>query len=94
MSFGLILIGRVASGVDGVAGAWLMASPVASGRIPQHSADLWEHWWSGGLKTFGMLRLLSPRELPVVSWIDLALGTFVLLSPWLFHHRQFDTWSR
>jgi hypothetical protein len=96
MSFRLILVGRVASGVNGVLGAWLMLSPLASGRIPQHDADVWAALVVGGvLMTFGMLRLLSPGELPVLSWINLALGTFVLLSPWLFRFASNEarTWS-
>lgn len=85
MSFRLTLIGRAASAVNGMLGAWLMMSPIVSGYASYHDSDVWAVLVVGGtLMTFGMMRLLSPDELPVLSWLNFALGTFVLISPWLF----------
>jgi SPW repeat len=96
MSLRFYLVGRVASGINGVLGAWVMLSPIAFGYVPHHDSDTWAALVVGGiLMMFGMMRLLSPGELPILSWINLALGTFVLLSPWLlrFASNEARTWS-
>jgi SPW repeat len=96
MSLRFYLVGRVASGINGVLGAWLMLSPIAFGYVPHRDSGTWAALVVGGiLMMFGMMRLLSPGELPILSWINLALGTFVLLSPWLlrFASNEARTWS-
>lgn len=61
-----------------------MISPIVFGNTVHPDSGVWATLVAGGvLMTFGMIRLLSPGELPVLSWINLALGACILLSPWL-----------
>jgi hypothetical protein len=84
MSLRLMLIGRVASGMNGLLGACMMVAPVVTGDISRHNPDVWVSLALGGIvMVLGMTRLISPEELPVLSWINLALGSCILLSPWL-----------
>ena len=81
---GLTLIARLASGVNGLLGAWLMIAPLVTGDLSQHNSNVWAILALGGIvMAFGMTRLMSPEEWPVLSWINLVLGGCILVSPWL-----------
>jgi hypothetical protein len=82
--FRLMLIGRLASGLNGLLGIWIMISPLVSGYVVHHDPDVWPSLVMGGiLMMFGMLRLISPEELPILSGINLVVGACILISPWL-----------
>jgi hypothetical protein len=92
MSRHLTLVGRVASGLNGLLGACIMLSPVLLGYATHHDSDVWASLVIGGvLMIFGMTRLISPEELPLLSWLNLALGACVILSPWLFRFAADET---
>ncbi len=80
-----MLVGRLASGLNGLLGAWIMFAPVVTGETAHHAdPSIWAIVTLGGfLMIFGMMRLTRPEELPVLSWLNLALGACILLSPWL-----------
>jgi len=84
MSPRLILIGRLASGANALLGAGIMVAPLVTGNISQHNPAVWASLTLGGtLMSFGMTRLISPEEWPVLSWINLTLGACILIAPWL-----------
>lgn len=79
-----MLIGRLASGANGLVGAWIMVAPLVNGEVSQHNPAVWATLTLGGiLMIFGMTRLTAPEELPVLSWINLMLGVCILVAPWL-----------
>ena len=84
MSPRMMVIVRLASGINGLLGAWIMVAPLVTGTLSDHNSDVWVTLSLGGiLMSFGMTRLISPQEWPVLSWINLALGACILSSPWL-----------
>ena len=92
----LIWIGRLASGINGLLGAWMMLAPVATGGLSAHDPHVWATLALGGVvMTFGMTRAVSPEELPTLSWINLAVGVCILASPWLlrFAANEERMWS-
>lgn len=79
-----MLIGRLASGTNGLLGAWIMIAPLVTGNISDHNPAVWASLALGGfLMTFATTRLIAPEELPVLSWINLTLGGCILIAPWL-----------
>ena len=61
-----------------------MVLPLLFGYAVHHGPDVWASLVMGGvLMTFGMLRLISPEELPGLSGINCLLGACILVSPWL-----------
>ena len=66
-----------------VLGAWLFISPWIFLSAPAGQASAWNLWVVGAL-IFGVsifaLKDLKPWE----EWINLVLGAWVILSPWLF----------
>jgi hypothetical protein len=86
MGVGLNFLTRTASGINGLLGAWIMLSPLAFGFAARDNAQVWSSLVTGAIvMTFGMARLAMPDELPVLSWINLALGACILTSPWMLH---------
>lgn len=80
----LLLIGRLASGINGLLGAWIMIAPLVTGDLSDHNPDVWATLTLGGIvMTFGMTRVISPEEWPALSWMNLAVGACIVLSPWL-----------
>jgi SPW repeat len=91
-----MLVSRFASGVNGLLGAWIMVLPLLFGYAIHHGPDVWASLVIGGvLMTFGMLRLISPEELPSLSGINCLLGACILVSPWLlrFTFDPYRTWT-
>lgn len=80
----LLLIGRIASGTNGLLGACIMIEPLVTGELMRPNPAVWASLTLGGiLMILGMTRWFSPDELPLLSWINLALGACILLAPWL-----------
>jgi len=79
-----LLIARLASGINGLLGACMMLAPLFTGAVSDHNPLAWGILILGGIvMTFGMTRLFSPEELPALSWMNLAVGASIVLSPWL-----------
>jgi len=86
-----MIIGRFASGANGLVGAWIMVAPLVTGNLSQPNPAVWASLTLGGLlMIFGMTRSLAPDELPVLSWINLALGGCILTAPWLLRFATDD----
>jgi hypothetical protein len=77
---------RIASGMNGLLGAAIMLlGPLLPDYAERYSADAWVAVAVGGIvMALGMTRLTTPEGWPVLSWLNLALGACILLSPWLF----------
>jgi uncharacterized membrane protein YedE/YeeE len=81
----LALIGRVASGLNGLLGAGIMlAVPLMTEDAARLRYQVWASVFVGGIiMAFGMTRLTSPEGLRALSWANLVLGASIALSPWL-----------
>jgi hypothetical protein len=81
--------GRIASGVNGLLGAGIMITPLVFGFAARGESFVWVSLAVGAtIMTLGMARLVSPGELPFLSWTNFILGACILLSPWMF---RFDS---
>jgi len=75
----------IASGVNALLGVWLVISPL----VYLYPLENLESVWSGVLvgmliALIGIWRSRSPRENAVLSWVNIALGSFIALAPWIF----------
>jgi hypothetical protein len=76
---------RTASGVNTLLGLWLIFSPVVFPFAAGNSASAWNSEIVGALITvLGAARAFAPRQHPGLSWINLALGAWTAMSPWIF----------
>jgi hypothetical protein len=76
---------RIASGVNGVLGLWLIISPWVYGFAATNVAITWNSIIAGVVIALcGFMRVRSPRENTGLSWTNLLLGTWTALSPWIF----------
>lgn len=74
---------RTASGLNLLAGFWLLISPWIYGAylLP----DAWNSWIAGFLiALFAAIRLAKPIHTAGLSWMNALLGIYVFISPWLF----------
>jgi hypothetical protein len=76
---------RTASGANALLGLWLIVSPLL---LPFAAASMVSAWNSVAvgavIATLGAIRAGSPRQYPSLSWINLALGAWTAMSPWVF----------
>lgn len=91
------LIGRVASGLNGLLGAGIMlVSPLLTAGATRNRYEVWASVAVGGIiMMFGMARLASPEDLRALSWVNLLLGACISLSPWLcrFSSDEMPMWA-
>lgn len=74
---------RWASGVNVGAALWLLAAPHALNYAAMTQA-LWNDSIVGGLLLLlAMPRLLQPHKRAALSWLGFALGTWLLVAPFL-----------
>lgn len=73
----------IASGLNMVAGLWLVISPAVFGSTS--SASTWNHALVGILLTCLAAARYFNASMPAwLSWINVVLGAWIFLSPWLF----------
>jgi hypothetical protein len=75
---------RIASGLNILAGFWLIVSPYGFGFYMVNPP-----YWSSvavgfAVVIFATLRLAVPFRFPEISWINFALGLYLIASPFLF----------
>ncbi len=72
---------RTASGLNIVAGIWLIISPFVLGffRAP---SPLWNTLIAGVIvAVFGAVRCANPDRYPGLTWVNLLLGIWLVISP-------------
>jgi hypothetical protein len=75
---------RLASGLNIVAGLWLIISPYGFG-FHLLNPPFWNSVVVGCLvAVFATLRLVFPFRFPEISWINVLLGGYLVISPFLF----------
>jgi hypothetical protein len=76
---------RTASGINLVLGIWLIISPWIYGYATTARNAMASSIIVGILVLiFGILRYNAPHSRTVLSWANLILGIWTLLSPWIF----------
>jgi hypothetical protein len=76
---------RTASGINLVLGIWLIISPWVYGYATTARNAMASSVIVGILVLiFGILRYSAPHSRTVLSWANLILGIWTLLSPWIF----------
>jgi len=72
---------RTASGLNILAGIWLIISPFVLGFYPEAS-PLWNTLIVGVIvAVFGAIRCANPDTTPGLSWLNLLLGVWLIISP-------------
>lgn len=76
---------RTASGINTVLGLWLIASPWVYGYAGVNVGSVWNSVIVGVvIAIFGALRYRSPHQGTTMSWINLVLGVWTAISPWIY----------
>jgi hypothetical protein len=82
---------RIASGINATLGVWLVVSPLVFGYATSSTGSGLNSVLVGAIVAFcGTLRVRSPRARPTLSWINMALGGWMALSPWGLGHFDND----
>jgi hypothetical protein len=77
---------RVASTLNVLAGIWLIISPFALGFTPLPAA-LWNTLIVGiVVVVFAGIRAGNPALYPALSWLNLLLGVWLIISPFLLRY--------
>jgi hypothetical protein len=77
---------RIASGINTLLGVWLIISPLVLLYSVENLLSLWSSVIAGALiAIFGIWRSRSPREHATLSWINIVLGAWTAISPWVFN---------
>ena len=72
-----------ASGLDVLAGIWLLISPFVLTFSTLHSAMVNNVIFGIIIGLLALFRFFNPSNGVVVSWINVILGIWVLISPWV-----------
>lgn len=76
---------RTASTINTLLGLWLIASAWVYGLVTTHGAGAWNSIVVGiVIAIFGIVRSRAPRRVAALSWINIILGIWTLISPWVF----------
>lgn len=77
---------RTASMLNVIAGAWLIIAPWALG-YSEVVAATWNDVVVGALVIiFAAIRLSLPDRYPGLSWLNAALGVWLIIAPWAFQY--------
>ncbi len=78
---------RAASCLNSILGIWLVFSPWIYGYAATARGTAWNSIFVGILVLiFGTLRYRSPHEHVGLSWVNIVLGAWTLLSPWIYDY--------
>ncbi|HEU4585369.1 MAG TPA: SPW repeat protein [Gemmatimonadaceae bacterium] len=82
---------RVASGLNFLAGIWIIISAWVYGAI-YTSGSAWNSIIVGiVIAVFSAIRFFSPRSAVGLSWINALLGIWMIISPWVFGYAGTNT---
>lgn len=80
---------KVASGLNFLLGLWVVTAPFLFPVFSKDAASLRNDIMSGGaVVMLAGIRMISPREAPVFSSVNLILGAWIMLSPWIYDYRE------
>ncbi|HEY7118274.1 MAG TPA: SPW repeat protein [Tepidisphaeraceae bacterium] len=83
---------ETASGLDVLAGVWLLISPFVLAFGSSHTAATANNVVLGiVIGLLALYRFFSPDKGVGVSWINVLLGIWVLISPWVVRFSAFQT---
>lgn len=75
---------KVASGLNFLAGIWIIISAWVYGAI-YTSGSAWNSIIIGiVIAVFAAIRFFSPRSAVGLSWINALLGIWMIISPWVY----------
>jgi SPW repeat len=78
---------KTASSTNAVLGIWLLISPWVYGYVATARNTAWNSIVVGLLVLiFGSLRYRSPHDRVSLSWANVALGAWTVLSPWIYSY--------
>jgi SPW repeat len=78
---------KTASSINAILGVWLMVSPWVYGYVVTARNTAWNSIVVGLLVViFGSLRYRSPHNRVGLSWANVALGAWTVLSPWIYSY--------
>lgn len=76
---------RATSGIDVALGLWLFVSPWVFGAYARPPA--WNSWIVGGaIAIFAAIQLSNPMGLRVWSVLNIVLGAWAFVSPWVYRY--------
>lgn len=74
---------KLASGINVIAGLWFFVSPWVYSAW--HLRDAWNSWIAGALiAIFALIRIWDPMHTAFLSWLNVLLGIWAFISPWVF----------
>ncbi|MBK79856.1 MAG: hypothetical protein CMQ43_02915 [Gammaproteobacteria bacterium] len=74
---------RWTSGINAVAGVWLVIAPFALGYSAVSQA-LWNDLLVGtAVVVLALTRVVSPRHRPALSWVNILLGIWLIVAPFI-----------
>jgi hypothetical protein len=74
---------RVSAGINILLGIWVFVSPWVYGAAGNASA--WNSWIVGILVAlFALIRMNSPENARGAGWINMVLGAWLFVSPWVY----------
>lgn len=78
---------KTASGINIVVGIWFLISTWVYGYAAASQAMVWNYIVVGALiAIFGAIRYATPHSRVGFSWINIVLGVWALLSPWIYSY--------
>jgi hypothetical protein len=76
---------RFASGLNVLLGLWLIAAPWVLGYAG--SPAMWNEVLAGiAVAAVAIVTLINPVRLAKVSWVNVALGVWLLIAPFVLQH--------
>ena len=82
---------RVASGLNFLAGIWIIISAWVYGAI-YTSGSAWNSIIVGiVVAVLAAIRFFAPRSAVGLSWINALLGIWIIISPWVFGYASTNT---
>jgi hypothetical protein len=76
---------KLASGINLLAGIWFFLSPWVYNAW--HLRDAWNSWIVGFvIALFAIIRISSPGGTQFFSWVNLLLGIWAFISPWVYNY--------
>jgi hypothetical protein len=77
---------RIASGITLIAGIWLMVSPRITGVSNQMMGINSSMFLGAVISLIGLYRLADPKHGVWLSWLNLLIGLWVLIMPFILNN--------
>jgi hypothetical protein len=86
--------GRVASGLNILAGLWLIVSSFLFGGLSANAAAAWNSVTIGiAIAVFAAIRLLKGANAQGLSWLNAVLGAWMIIAPSVFGYPGVHAWT-